>query len=251
MAAKFYLYQTNGKYYMGSITDSTRGKLVLPGNYEIEDHNEIVPGKITISKVSTGQVVYSGLVSETCLANQTCPFTTYDQLISSVGDLFAGAVAGGASFYSFPVEITRPANVTAYTAGDIIGDVTDGVLKTIANVAKATGKGVRIYRVRIQTDDTGVLSGTVLQVHIYRDTPDVTGLVDNGAFAMNYANAKKRVGRIPIVMNGLVGDCDFKLIGLNPADRNIYCILENVTGHTPSANSTHFTIIFDCELSNN
>ena len=157
--------------------------------------------------------------------------------------------SGGSQLKSFAVELTRPANTTAYTAGDLVGDVTT-LFKTFSNVAKITGAGVRIYRVRIQTEDTGVLAGSKFNLHLYNDIPDVTGLSDNGAFTINYINATKRVGVIPIVMNGSVGVNDYNVIGLNPVDYNIIAFLETVSGFTPSAVSTRFTIIIDCELSN-
>lgn len=166
-----------------------------------------------------------------------------NNLISTVGS------SGGTQLKSFSVEITRPANTTVYTAGDVVGDVS-GVLKTISNVAKATGTGVRIYRVMLQTEDTGVQAGSKFNLHLYRDTPDTTGLSDNGAFSINYINASKRIGKIPVVMDSTIGVNDYNCIGLNPANRDVYAILETVSGFTPSANSTRFQITIDCELSN-
>ena len=183
-------------------------------------------------------------------------YESVEILFDEMGDFFIHSTSageggsGGADLKSFMVEITRPANTTAYTAGDIVGEVT-GVLKTILNVAKAAGKGVRIYRVRIQTNDTGVQSGHRFNVHIYNDAPTTTGLVDNGPFSINYANAIKRVGRIPITMEGQVGSNDYNVTGLNPVGTDVHIILEAVTGFTPSAVSTKFTVKIDCELSNN
>ena len=162
------------------------------------------------------------------------------------------STSGGADLKSFSVEITRPANVTTYAAGDVVGDVT-GVLKEFVAVAKAAGKGVRIYRVRVQSNDTGVQAGQKFNIHLYNSAPDVTGLADNAAFSITYANATKRVGKIPVVIDpvGLVGSTDYMLVGLNPVGTSVYAILETVSGFTPSANSTKITLVIDCELSNN
>lgn len=159
--------------------------------------------------------------------------------------------SGGSTLKSFSVEITRPANQTPYTAGDVVADTTAAFIP-FANVAKAIGTGVKIVRVRIQTDDTAV-AGTKFNVHLYKDAP--TFIADNAAFAVAYANATKRVGAIPVVMGtgnlGTVGMNDYNIAMCNPVARNIYFIIETVTGFTASANSTKFTITIDCELSNN
>lgn len=158
--------------------------------------------------------------------------------------------SGGSQLKSFSVELTRPANTTVYTAGDLVGDVST-IFKTFVGVAKQFGAGVRIYRVRLQTNDTGILSGSKFNLHIYQSAPDITGLADNAAFTISYANATLRVGKIPIVMDGSVGTNDYNIVGLNPLTEDIVVLLETVSGFTPSANSTKITIVIDCELSNN
>ena len=47
--------------------------------------------------------------------------------------------SGGSQLKSFSVELTRPANTTPYTAGDLVGDVST-IFKTFAGVAKQIGK---------------------------------------------------------------------------------------------------------------
>ncbi len=159
--------------------------------------------------------------------------------------------SGGSTLKSFSVEITRPANQTPYTAGDVVADTTAAFIP-FANVAKAIGTGVKIVRVRIQTDDTAV-AGTKFNVHLYKDAP--TFISDNSPFAVAYANATKRVGAVPVVMGtgnlGTVGMNDYNIAMCNPVARNIYFIIETVSGFTASANSTKFTVTIDCELSNN
>lgn len=159
--------------------------------------------------------------------------------------------SGGTTLKAFSVEITRPANTTVYSANDVVADVSAAFV-AITNVAKANGTGVRINRVRIQTDDTGV-AGKKFNLHLYKEA--TTFIADNAAFAIVYANASKRVGTIPVVMGtgnmGTVGMNDYNQIILNPTAKDVYWILETVDGFTPSANSTKFQITIDCELSNN
>lgn len=158
--------------------------------------------------------------------------------------------SGGSQFKSFTVEITRPANTTVYSANDVVADVSAAFLPFL-NVAKAVGAGIKVIRVRIQTEDTGI-AGKKFNLHLYRDTP--TFIADNAAFAVSYANASKRIGAIPVVIGignmGTVGMNDYNNVIINPVARDVYFILEAVDGFTPSANSTKFQVTIDCELSN-
>lgn len=174
-----------------------------------------------------------------------------DFFLESASELVAEVrTSGAATLKAIAVEITRPANQTPYTAGDVIGDVS-GALVPILNVAKAAGFGVRITRIRIQTNDTSV-AGTKFNVHVYCQAP--AAIADNAPFVIDYANAVKRVGAIPVVMGvgnlGTVGMNDYNIMTCNPLTRDLYFILETVTGFTSSAASTKFTLAFDLELSN-
>lgn len=157
---------------------------------------------------------------------------------------------GGTMLKSFSVEITRPANTTVYSANDVVADVSAAFVP-FSNVAKAIGSGVKITRVRIQTDDTG-FAGKKFNLHLYKEAP--TFIADNAAFAISYANATKRIGAIPVVMStgnlGTVGMNDYNQVITNPIARDIYWILETPDGGTPSGMSTKFTVVIDCELSN-
>lgn len=138
----------------------------------------------------------------------------------------------------FSVTITRPANQTPYSAGDVIGDVS-GTLSKFLNVAKAAGYGVIITNVRMQTNDTG-FAGKQMRLNFYNDT--VTPIADNEPFAMSDANASKRRGYIPVTFEtgtyGRVAQDHFQNLIIVPVDRDIPVILETSAALTPSANST-------------
>ena len=181
----------------------------------------------------------------------TADFFTTSDLDAKLDALIAAVQNGGGTMLkAFSVEITRPANTTVYSAGDVVADVSAAFVK-LADVAKTIGAGVKIIRVRIQTEDTGVASKK-FNLHMYKDAP--TFIADNAAFAVSYANASKRIGAIPVVMGtgnlATVGMNDYNQCIVNPTARDVYWILETVDGFTPSANSTKFQITIDCELSN-
>ena len=157
--------------------------------------------------------------------------------------------SGGTTLKAFSNIMARPVGggTNVYAAGDVVGQ-----LLTISNVAKSTGTGVKIVRVILQTNDTGV-AGKKFNVHIYRDIPTIAN--DNAPFTIDWANHQKRVGVFPIVLGvgnlGTVGMNDYNEITLNPLAKDIYFAIETVDGFTPSASSTEFQITIDCELSNN
>ena len=206
---------------------------------------------------SNGEPVFDAAILATDIIDESgSPYSDYTSFISSVGEFFtgpssSGASAGGATLKAFSVELKRPIDggTALYSAGDVIAST---AFLPILDVAKETGLGVRITRVRIQTSDTGV-SGKKFNVHFYKEAP--TFIADNAAFAVDYANAAKRVGAIPVVMGtgnmSTVGMNDWNHVVLNPTARDVYWILETVDGFTPSASSTKFQITIDCELSNN
>ena len=204
------------------------------------------------------KVLHTGPI-ESFLDENDDPYSSIEDLLIAVKGFFSNydvdiieaiRTSGGSTFRKFEVEITRPANTTVYSPNDVVADVT-AAFKPILNVAKAAGAGVKIVRARIQTEDTGV-AGARFNLHLYKEAP--TFIADNAPFAVAYANAVKRIGAIPIVMGtgnmNTVGMNDYNQVILNPTSRDVYWILETVSGFTPSANSTRFTISIDCELSN-
>ena len=173
------------------------------------------------------------------------------QEVNTQGESIITAVqnSGGTTLKAFSNIMVRPVGggTNVYAAGDVVGQ-----LLTISNVAKSDGTGVRISRVRLQTNDTGV-AGKKFNIHIYRDVPTIAS--DNAPFTIDWSNHLKRVGVFPIVLgvgnSGTVGMNDYNEITLNPLAKDVYFVIETVDGFTPSASSTEFQVTIDCELSNN
>ena len=140
---------------------------------------------------------------------------------------------------TFGLTITRPANTTVYTAGDVIGDVGAAMLM-FANVAKAAGYGVALLGIRAQTNDTG-LAGKALNVSFYNSAL-TTVPADNAAFVMVDENAEKREGNATLtfgsdIMAKVAQNLDERIV-LNPVARAVGVVVVTTGGFTPSANST-------------
>lgn len=164
------------------------------------------------------------------------------QIVNSAG------ISSDVIIRTFAMTVTRPANTTAYAAGDVIGDVSAALTKFV-NVAKAAGYGVYVKAVRIQTTDTG-LAGKTIKLHFYNNS--VTAISDNDAFAIVDANYSKRDGSTTVTMGtgnvAKVGMNNYVDLPLNPVGRDVHCVLETTEGFTPSGNSTLLYVYIKCFL---
>lgn len=240
MSNQIYFYKdvTSGKWVIDNNVVSPQDYVIKFTDYDIEFS---AIGNLFYPK---GRYAYTDLLK----ANGTA-YSNKAEFDLVAADFFKASSSGGADNKSFTSQFIRNVDGTIYTAGDIIGS-TNGVVQEIPNVAKGNGKGVKITSVNIQTADTGILAGTKLKVHFYSSTPVTTGLIDNGAFAYNYANATIYKGNFSVTMTGAFGVNDFSQVILNPTGTSIYYILVDETGHTPIA-SAGYTITIGTELSNN
>lgn len=251
-------YKTGEKWVLGNYDGYPAGTCVR----YIDEPSGVIYIRPANAPGNSDKAIAKGLPTEFCNASGVA-YADLTAFKAATDDFFANNTSidlsalisaiqssGGSQFKSFTVEITRPANTTVYSANDVVADVSAAFLPFL-NVAKAIGSGIKVIRVRIQTEDTGV-AGKKFNLHLYRDAP--TFIADNASFAVSYSNASKRIGAIPIVMGtgnmGTVGMNDYNNVIINPVARDVYFILETVDGFTPSANSTKFQVTIDCELSN-
>ena len=185
------------------------------------------------------------------------PLTPYEILSitpvngeQKVQNVDVDGVAANNLYRTFELTLTRPADTTVYSAGDVIGDVSQALMEFV-DVAKAAGYGVNITNVRLQTNDTG-LAGKEIRLHFYTDS--VAPIADNAAFSLSDLNASKRRGVLTVTFG--TGDLSkvaqdmFTNLIMNPVTRDIYVIPQTTQGFTPSANSTWIIIQIAAILSN-
>lgn len=171
-------------------------------------------------------------------------FALMQAVIVSESDLLAAA---GAQIRCFTTTLTRPANKDAYTAGDVIGDVSGQLIK-FTNVAKAAGKGCKLIYFRGQTDDVNFSEKTI-QPYFY-NTTDANVIADNQPFIDAWANSFKRVGSVPITFkpfrtgsDSVVAFEKYVDIPIQPVGRDIGLQIEAVTAVTPNNNSSVFRFL--------
>lgn len=114
------------------------------------------------------------------------------------------AVATRDSFITSSVAITRPADTTAYTLGDLVGGIA-----AIDNVSRSPGEALRVERVRLRKSGPS-LTNASFRVRLFRLLP-VTNVADNGVFnnngALALADIHGYLGYFDIAMNesGTIG----------------------------------------------
>jgi hypothetical protein len=101
------------------------------------------------------------------------------------------------SGHSASVTITRPANTTAYTAGDAVGDANGSAILEFANIARAAGE-IFITNAELRVDVAAVPSGmTTFTLELYSAAPDA--IADNAAWDLSSSGDRgKYLGSISL-----------------------------------------------------
>ena len=157
------------------------------------------------------------------------------------------APASDASFaltstgYRSAIVTTRPANVTPYTAGDVVG----GAI-AFTTIGPSAGH-IIITSVDLRYDVAAIPAGmTSFRLHLYTVTPP-SATADNAAWDLPAGDREAYIGYIDIGSPADVGSTLFvQLDGLNKqaklatAETSLYGYLVTNGGYTPAANSETF-----------
>ena len=149
-----------------------------------------------------------------------------------------GSVNGG---YVAPVTITRPANTTAYSAGDVVG----GALTISA--AGPTAGSILVTGVRLELDIAAIPTGmTYFTLHLYSATPP-SAIADNAAFDLPSGDRSVYLGNIIVGTPSDLGATCYveanqvgKLLTLTTS--TLYGYLVTATGYTPASNSEVYKV---------
>lgn len=156
------------------------------------------------------------------------------------------------------VSFTRPANTTAYAAGDLVAnDTAFGSVTPLAfsNAVRTAGDCVRIDRARIFKSNT-VLTNASFRLHLFEAIP-VPSVGDNAAFnsssALATTGALTYLGSIPITAGNSCSDgangsgvpsVGTAITCAPSSGTTIYGLLEVTAAYTPTSSET-FTVILE------
>jgi hypothetical protein len=146
-------------------------------------------------------------------------------------------------------ETTRPADTTAYTAGDAVSatvsDTGTTVLRSLA-VGRVAGGSGYLTKFRVMTDQAACVAA--IRLHFYSvNAPASVVVGDNVAMTIKYANKAQRLGHVdlPAMATSTVAgssdaaiaqelDIRFQFKCAN-GDQNIYYRYETLTTFTPNS----------------
>lgn len=111
-------------------------------------------------------------------------------LVLAAGENFIGSVGGILIHVS--AELTRPADTTAYTAGDVVSNnATTTTPVQLANIFRVAGGSGYIRKLKISTDKKSITPR--FRLHFF-NASTITVSADNAPFKEVYADTSKRLG---------------------------------------------------------
>jgi hypothetical protein len=143
---------------------------------------------------------------------------------------------------SFNKTITRPNDVVAYTANDVIGAAT-GSTAAIEITGLMPGRPFNLANTKLLINSATVLAGmTTFNLHFYSKTPP-SALGDNVAWDLPSGDQPFYLGFVSLGTPVDVGSAIFvQTNNINthivPQDTSIFAYLVTVGGWTPAANTT-------------
>ncbi|HYD00304.1 MAG TPA: hypothetical protein VEB22_03690 [Phycisphaerales bacterium] len=148
--------------------------------------------------------------------------------------------------YAAAVTITRPANTTAYAAGDVIGDTGGSAIIEFTNMGPAGGHVV-ISAAELRINLSAVPSGmTTFRLHLYDAAPDAKA--DNDAWDLSSSGDRgKYLGYIDLgapqdLGSSLFAEFPFpvgKQVKLASAATSLYGLLQTVGAFTPTSGEVY------------
>jgi hypothetical protein len=190
-------------------------------------------------------------------ALQTTGNTSLSSIDGKLAALQSGAVPIGdnsgsltidGTAYAATVSFTRPANTTAYTAGDVIGTgASNDAIHTLSSIGSSGGYVV-VQSIELVLGISAVPSGmTSFRVHFYDTSP--TAAADNSVFDVASGDRAKYLGYIDLPAPVDLGSTCFtqidypgKLFKLASASASLFCELQTIGGFTPAANSEPYIL---------
>jgi hypothetical protein len=153
------------------------------------------------------------------------------------GTALIGKVELYPAAYGARVSVTRPANETPYTAGDVVGAAAAALTFPIA---PAAGGEVLITSAALEVDVTAVPAGmTAFVLHLYDVTPP-SALADNAAWDLPAGDRASYLGSINLGSPVDVGSTlrvqqDGLNMQITALGANVYGYLQTITGFTPAS----------------
>lgn len=159
------------------------------------------------------------------------------------GDVDGASITVDGKAYRTTFTITRPSNTTAYTAGDVVGDINGSAIISFT-AAGPVGGFVIIQSVSLIFSDNVVPAGmSGFRVHLYSTSP--TAIADNAVFDLSSGERASYMGYVDLsapqdLGSSLYTQMDYsgRLVKLAAASNTIFAEIETRGAYTPVSAST-------------
>lgn len=210
------------------------------------------------SSFQQGSGVVTSTTTRVTLATDGPTVTSLTNIDTKTPALQSGAVPVGdnsgsltidGKAYRAQVDITRPANTTAYAAGSVIGTgAGDDAILTLSSIGPSGGF-VMVQSIELVIGISAVPSGmTSFRLHFYRTKP-TTAAANASTFDLASADRAAYMGYIDMPAPVDLGATCFtqidypgKLFQLNASSTSFFCELQTIGGFTPAANSEVYSL---------
>lgn len=171
------------------------------------------------------------------------------------GEAHIGEVGG--RLLRVSAEFTRPADTTAYTAGDVVSDSTSAsTLITLSNAVRVNAGSGYIVRASLTTDRKSITPR--FRVHLFNAT-GATVSADNAAYREVYADASRRLGYFDLpamltpadtansdMSRSLDNSIRFPFVAA-AGTTSLFALLETLDAFTPASGQKFLlTLVVDC-----
>jgi len=168
--------------------------------------------------------------------------------LNPVVAVVAGDTTGAVKLIT--ATFTRPADTTAYAAGDLVANSTTAgsvVAMSFANAARAAGKGGKIVGARLAKSGTG-LTNASFRLHLFTSVPGTITNGDNSA--LSTSGVADYIGALDVVVDRAFTDGAFGRSGAPlsgnfleyvGATTTLYGLLEARGAYTPASGEV-FTV---------
>jgi hypothetical protein len=146
-------------------------------------------------------------------------------------------IQGKSSGTIITATITRPNNISGYTAGDVVGQ-DPATNMTFSNVAINTGANIIITSISLAIDVATVPTGMLgFRLHLYNAAP--TPITDNAAYNLTSGDRTKYLGYIDIDTPEDLGDTLFVCTNninfqTKLVTTTLYAMLQTKSAYTPT-----------------
>jgi len=251
-----FLDSLDDRRVLGIVLVDANGDQVVPfedgDDVDVTDRAARDLGKIDVAGIDAigavaGQAVMAASMPVAIASNQTPVAVTPGAQEVHLGEIGGPHAVVAATF-------ARPADTTAYTAKDVVGNTGAAANLTFTNIARVNAGSGIICKARLMADNKALVGR--YRLHLLNVAP--TPIADNSPYLLLYANAAVRIGSIDFAAMATEDATNSTAsASLNTsirlaftcaaASRTLYAALETLDAYTPVA-STNYYVELEAEV---